>query len=302
MQALSDRVRLRVLSACDQHELTVAELCAVLQMPQSTVSRHLKTLTEGTWLNVRRDGTSRHYSVDKDNLPPSARRLWKVIRTECHDDPALRADEARLEQILRARQSRSQAFFASTVGQWDKLRTELFGTNIDAAAFAAFARATDHVADLGCGTGQTAAALAPFVSKLTCVDASGAMIKVAQKRLAGFDNVAFHRSPLEELAVDDGAIDIAVMSLVLHHTSEPVRVLCEAARVLAPAGRLILVDMQRHTRAEYKQQMGHVWLGFSDEEINKWFADARLRDLRIVHLPPDPNAKGPPLFVACAQK
>src|ERR1700682_3682351 len=128
--------------------------------------------------------------------------------------------------------------------------------------------------DLGCGSGQMSAALAPFVGRVIAVDASAAMLQAAKRRLSAFDNVDLRRGELEALPIDDRALDVATLMLVLHHVPEPERALAEVARVLKPGGRLILVDMLPHDRDRYRQQMGHVWLGFSEDQITRMLADA----------------------------
>lgn len=301
MAELGDLTRVRMLAACAEHELSVAELCAVLQVPQSTASRHLKVLLENQWVMSRREGTSRFYQVDKEGLPPPARRLWKLIQQQCSDDGTLRNDEARLERVLLERQTQSQAFFASSAGQWDKLRAEMFGNHFDVSGFLALLDPASAVGDLGCGTGKTAELLAAFARKVVAVDASGAMVKAARHRLRQHSNIELHRAQLEDLPLEDASLDVAFLNLVLHHVSDPLRALREVSRVLKPTGRLVLVDMQQHDRNEYRQQMGHVWLGFSQAQISEWLRQAGLVVVHFVNLPPDPSAKGPRLFVATGQ-
>ncbi len=301
MADLGDLTRVRMLHACEQHELNVAELCAVLQVPQSTASRHLKVLSENQWLSSRREGTSRLYRLNRERLAAPARRLWKLIQQQCGEDGALREDEARLERVLLERQSQSQAFFASTAGHWDRLRADLFGGHFDLSGFLALLDPGATVGDLGCGTGKTAEMLAVFVHKVVAVDASGAMIKAARQRLRGHVNVELHKASLEDLPLDDASLDVAFLSLVLHHVSEPLRVFQEVARVVRPGGRVVVVDMQQHERNEYRQQMGHVWLGFARSQLEAWLCQAGLSLMHFVNLPPEPAAKGPPLFVATGQ-
>jgi len=301
MSSLGDLTRVRVLHACDKQELSVAELCAVLQIPQSTASRHLKVLSEDGWLAARREGTSRLYRVDKEQLPVSARKLWKLIEQQCHEDAALRDDDQRLEQVVLARQNRSQAFFASSAGQWDRLRGELFGSQLDVLALAALLEADSVVGDLGCGTGRLSELAAGFATRVHAIDASGEMIKAARQRLRGRDNVELHRAQLEDLPLDDGTLDVAFLSLVLHHVGDPGRVFEELGRVLRPGGKAVVVDMQQHDREEYRQQMGHSWLGFSPGQIREWASRGGVPVVRFLALPPDPAAKGPPLFVATAR-
>jgi ArsR family transcriptional regulator len=202
---------------------------------------------------------------------------------------------------LADRRTKSQEFFSSSAGQWDRLRDELFGDRFHLAAFAAFADPDWIVGDLGCGTGQVSATLAPFVQRVVAVDGSAAMLQAAKKRLHDADNVDLRRGDLEALPIDDERLDAATLMLVLHHIAEPSRALAEVARVLKPGGRLVVVDMLPHDRESYRQQMGHAWLGFSESHTMRLLSDAGFASIRIVALPPDTKAKGPALFVATAQ-
>lgn len=300
LSALADTTRSRILLLLDRHELTVTELCGIMQLPQSTVSRHLKALADSSWIAARAEGTSNVYAqTERDS---SARRLWALVREQVGPSPAALQDQRRLQTVLAERRSKSQDFFSSSAGQWDRLRDELFGERFHLAALPAFADAEWTVADLGCGTGQLAAALAPFVGRVVAVDASAAMLQAAKKRLHGFDNVELRRGDLEALPIDDARLDAATLALVLHHLPEPDAALREVSRVLKPGGRLLIVDMLPHDRENYRLQMGHVWLGFSDEHIRRILDESGFADVRIVPLSPDPKSKGPGLFVATAKK
>jgi ubiquinone/menaquinone biosynthesis C-methylase UbiE len=128
------------------------------------------------------------------------------------------------------------------------------------------------------------------------------MLQAAKKRLHGIENIELRRGDLEALPIDDRRLDAATLMLVLHHVPEPERALGEIARVLKPRGRAIVVDMLPHDRESYRQQMGHVWLGFSDDHVRRLFQEAGFEDVRIVSLPPDAKAKGPGLFVATGRR
>ena len=300
LTALADSTRSRMLLLLERNELTVSELCGVLQLPQSTVSRHLKTLAD--WVSSRRDGTSRYYTLALDERGPSTRRLWSLLREHVSATPGADQDARRLKGILSRRQSKSQEFFESAAGQWDKLREELFGGASHLQALPALVDDRWVVGDLGCGTGQVAAALAPFVARVIAVDRSGDMLQAARRRVRDAGNVEVRRGDLEALPIADGELDAATLLLVLHHIPDPAAVLVEAARVLRPGGRLVISDMLPHDHEEYRQQMGHVWLGFSDEQLRRLVAGAGLERIRIVPLPTDAAARGPALFVATACK
>ena len=298
MASLADTTRSRILLLLDRHELTVTELCGITQLPQSTVSRHLKALADAGWITARGEGTSNLYSLTRDDLDVPARKLWQIVRDQVEASSAAAQDQRRLATVLAERRTKSQEFFSSSAGQWDRVRDEMFGDRFHLAAFGAFADPAWTVGDLGCGTGQVSAALAPFVARIIGVDGSAAMLQAAKKRLQPFENVELRRGDLESLPIDDTRLDAATLMLVLHHVPEPDRALAEVARVVKPGGRLVVVDMLPHDRDNYRQQMGHVWLGFSDDHVRALVAAAGFEDIRIVALPPDPRAKGPALFVA----
>ena len=300
LTALADPTRSRLLLLLDRHELTVGELCSAVQLPQSTVSRHLKTLADDGWVTARAEGTSRRYTMPGSALEPGVRRLWHLVREQVGATPSARHDLARAERALLDRRTTSQAFFSARASQWDRVRSELYGSSADLAPLSALLDPSWVVGDLGCGTGQTSEALAPFVERVIAVDESSAMLGAARKRLASRENVELRGGRLEDLPIDDATLDAAVLSLVLHFVVDPVAVLRDAARVLVPGGRLLVVDMLPHEREEYRATMGHTWLGFSEEQVALWLTNAGFRNSRIVPLAPDADAKGPGLFTARA--
>ena len=302
LAALADTTRSRVLLLLDRHELTVSELCGIVQLPQSTVSRHLKALADSGWIAARSEGTSRLYTMTRDELDASARRLWLLVREQVGPTAAAGQDQRRLRAALAQRRTKSQEFFSSSAGHWDRVRDELFGDRFHLAALAALADSEWVIGDLGCGTGRVSAALAPFVARVVAVDQSAAMLQAARKRLHEFHNIDLRRGELEALPIDDGRLDAATLMLVLHHVPEPGHALAEVARTLKPGGRAIIVDMLPHDRESYRQQMGHVWLGFSDDHVRRMLSDAGFAAIRIVALAPDARAKGPGLFVATGKK
>lgn len=302
LQVLADPTRTRLLALLDRHELTVSELCAVTQLPQSTVSRHLKVLGDGAWVASRADGTSRRYRAAGERLDAAGRRLWHLVRDQASAVASGQQDVQRLRSVLAQRRTASQEFFSTAAGQWDRLRSELFGNRADVVGLLGLLDETWTVADLGCGTGQVAELLAPFVAEVVAVDESAAMLAAARKRLRDQENVTVREGDLAALPIDDDALDAALLFLVLHYTAEPAEVLAEACRVLKPGGRVLIVDMMPHDRADFRDQMGHVWQGFGAEEMTRWAEAAGLRALRYRPLPADPAARGPTLFAASARK
>jgi ArsR family transcriptional regulator len=302
MSALADPIRCRMLLLLEKHELTVSELCAVMQMPQSSVSRHLKTLADDAWVTSRRDGTSRFYSMPAEDLDSAAKRLWPLIREQVATTSGAAQDERRLRGVLTRRRAKSQEFFATAAGGWDRLREDLFGDSFFLWAVLGLIDPSLVVGDLGCGTGQLTETVAPYVKQVVAVDSSPDMLDAARARVGAADNVDLRQGDLENLPLAAGELDAAMLSLVLHYAPAPGKALAEVARVLRPGGRALVVDMLPHEREEYQQQMGHVWLGFSEKQISRLLAGAGFGDVRVRALPADPDAKGPALFAAVAVK
>ena len=300
LSALADPTRCRMLLLLERHELTVSELCAVLQLPQSTVSRQLKTLADASWVTSRRDGTSRYYTLSLGSA--DAQTLWQLTRAQLEGKSAAEQDARRLDRVLAARRAASEQFFATASGKWDRLRDDLFGNDF---AFRAIAGLLDDewtVADLGCGTGAMTAILAPHVKHVIGIDASEEMLDAAKARLASAKNIEFRKGSLEALPIVPESMDAATLMLVLHHLPSPADALAEAARILKPRGRVLIVDMAPHEKEDYRQQMGHVWLGFSEDQMKKMLATAGFTHVKLHALPPAHSAKGPALFMATGKK
>ena len=301
LSALADTTRSRILLLLDRHELAVSELCDIMQLPQSTVSRHLKALADSGWISSRAEGTSNVYAMTRDELDSSARRLWALVREQIGPTPAAGHDQRRLQTVLAERRTKSQEFFSTSAGQWDRVRDELFGERFHLSSLTAFADAAWTVGDLGCGTGQMTAALAPFVGtsspstapprcfrprRSVCRDSTTSSSGAATSKRSRSTTAARRGHARARAAPFAGAG-------------------ARAARGLARAeagGRVLIVDMLPHEREIYRQQMGHVWLGFSDEHLRRILDESGFADVRIVPLSPDPKSKGPGLFVATAKK
>jgi ArsR family transcriptional regulator len=302
MESLADPTRLRLLRLLERNELGVADLCDVLQMPQSTVSRHLKVLADQKWVRGRRQGTNHLYRTILDELEAGARRLWLLAREQTDAWPAVKQDRLRLDRLLAEKQGEGQAFFAGAAGEWDRLRGELYGKHFSDAAMLALLPGDYVVADLGCGTGQVIAQLAPFVKQVIGVDNSPAMLRAARKRLNERKNVDLRKGDLSAVPIEDKTCDAAMLILALTYVADPAAVLSEMSRILKPGGRAVIVDLFPHDREDFRRQLGQTRLGFDAKELEQLLSHAGLASahMTIRPLPPEPNAKGPALFLATA--
>jgi ubiquinone/menaquinone biosynthesis C-methylase UbiE len=302
MAALAEPLRSRLLVVLERHELTVGELSAVFQLAQSTMSRQLKVLSDEGWLVSRAEGTSRRYRMMPERLDEPTRRLWMVVRDAVMQLPAREQDAERVRSVMAERRKKSRHFFSTAAGEWDRVRAELYGRRLDLHALLGFLDERWVVGDLGCGTGQIAASLAPFVSRVIAVDDSPEMLRAAGDRLAGAPGVDVRSGTLEALPLNGEELDAAVIFLVLHFLADPGDAILEAVRVLRPGGRLLVVDMAPHDREEYRQGMGHLWQGFGSGQMTAWMEGAGLEGVRWIPLPADPEARGPGLFSASGRK
>ncbi len=303
---LSEPVRIRILRLLEREELSVGEVASVVQLPQSTVSRHLKMLADGSWLAKRTEGTATLYRLVLDDLERGAAALWVTVRDQLlpgsgsPESGELAEDTRRLASVLAERRTDSQSFFGRVAGQWDDLRNELFGDRFTLSGLLALIPHDWTVADLGCGTGNAAEYFAPLVKRVMAVDQSPPMLKAARKRLAGHSNISFLRGELNNLPIDDASVDAAVMVLVLHHIDDLAGACSEVRRILRPGGVFLAIDMVEHDRQLYRHTMGHRWLGFSDKQMTTLLTSAGLIDPRFIVLPSDPGARGPGLFACTA--
>jgi SAM-dependent methyltransferase len=306
LTTLGDMARLRILRLLAKQELTVGELSRAMQLPQSTVSRHLKLLHEGGWIIKRSQRTASLYCLVEDALDAETKSLWRVAQSQLESAngsmPVLADDDSRLAEILVERREDSESFFGRLGAEWDHHRHELYGDQFTTEAMLALIDPSWVIADLGCGTGNAAEFLAPFVKRIIAIDRESSMLDAARKRLEGFENVEFRAGDLTDLPLDDEEIDAAMVYLVMHHIREPATAMREIARALKPGGIAMVVDMVAHDRESYRRTMGHKHLGFDEDEVKSWADAAGLCDVRYRRLHPDTRGSGPGLFVATMRR
>jgi len=296
--SLADPARLRLLALLEGEELGVGELAEIVQLPQSSVSRHLKLLAEQGWVVSRSERTANLYSMANGELDEGARRLWELARAEVDGWTELAHDRLRLERRLAEREGDSRRFFAGVAGEWESLRRELYGDRFTEAALAALLPSDWVVADLACGAGDLAVRLAPRVAKVVAVDHSPEMLAAARRRARGVENLEIHEADLAKLPLADESVDAALLILALTHVDEPEAALAEMARILRPGGRAVVVDLLRHDRDAFRRRLGQRRNGFEPDELAGMLTAAGLDAVSCSPLTPEPETKGPALLLA----
>ena len=284
LKAMADEGRLRLLRSIDQAELSVAELVQALQMPQSTVSRHLKPMREAGLVEARRDGTSVYYN--RGPLFQDA-AFAGILNDHLQKIPVANRDAASVERVLEQRRRKSRRFFDEMAGRYGTLTEPGGGWQALTAGMAAgFAGKT--VADLGCGEGHLALLLARFASKVVAFDQSEKMLKLVSEKAkeAGLaDRLDLRPGILEELDLSGESFDAVFLSQVLHHTSNPEEVVRSAAAGLKPGGQLIILDLVRHEHEWTREEWADQWLGVDPIVVRDWLRNAGIEPMVSDSLP-----------------
>jgi len=281
---LGDEARLRLLRVLAREQLNVTELTGVLGLAQSGVSRHLGLLKDAGLVSEEKDGGFSYYRLAASVREDAETPLWTLLEAQFRvsgDDPAIRADEARLHEILRLRKEN----FESHDGPDTRDARQL----VPGRSWAAWSRALGRllppvkVADLGCGEGYLTIEAARWASRVFAVDRSDVVLKRARglARRRRVTNVIWKRGELEKLPIRDGAVDVAMLSQALHHAHNPPRAVEEAARITGPGGRVLVLDLRAHREEWVRAKLGDRALGFADEELKKMLVGAGLRDVRV---------------------
>jgi ArsR family transcriptional regulator len=284
LRLLADETRLRVLHLLAEEPLTVAELQDVLELGQSSISGHLAKLKQAGMTHDVPEGSARRYRL-RDDLDDPLKAAWIAVHALSQAEPQFAADRNRLV-LLRERRGRS--WVERVAGSlhreyapgrtWESLCHGL-------VRLASFGRCID----VGAGDGAMAELIAPQATRLTCVDPSVAMLAAGRERVAalGLKGVEFVEATGEDLPLDDGSADSVLFLQSLQYMTEPGQALAEAARVLAPGGRLLVVTLARHDFAE-SEAFGHRHRGFTTEQLKRWTRG--MVDHQFDQLPPEPRS------------
>lgn len=291
LEAAGESTRLRLLALLSEAELTVSELVSILGQSQPRVSRHLKLLVEGGLVERHREGAWAFFTAaDRGTGAALVRDLLGRIDL---DDPVLRADHARLAEARASRTAAAEGYFAAQAPHWDRVRAlHVSEDRVEAAVLEAVGPSRIRaLLDLGTGTGRMLEILASRADRAVGIDGSHAMLNLARLRVerGSLRNVQLRQGDIYALPVERDGYDLVVVHQVLHYLDEPARALREAARVLRPGGRLLVVDFAPHADESLRAAHAHRRLGFARGEIDGFMRDAGLDALPGQDLAPLPG-------------
>lgn len=290
LRAAAEDTRLRILALCGRTELSVSELTHILGQSQPRVSRHLKLLVDAGLLERFREGTWAFYRIAESGRSADlARQLLALVDGA---DPTFAGDRQRLETVRARRTEQATAFFKQNAAEWDRIRRmHVDDEKIEQALLGLLpdGDAWEHV-DIGTGTGRILEIVAAHTQRAVGIDLSREMLMVARSNLAKSEltNCHVRHGDMQQLPLPAESYDVATFHLVLHYATDPAGAIAEAARVLKREGRLIVIDFAPHHEEHLIREHAHLWMGFTDAEISKWFAEAGLVPIEPVHLPGDP--------------
>jgi ubiquinone/menaquinone biosynthesis C-methylase UbiE len=242
---------------------------------QSSVSRNLAILREAGFVQDRKEGTSVYFSVRR-NMPEPAVELFKSLQSRLAEIPEVKRDQARLQECRRRRLRKSESYFASVAGDWERIRKSYFDDRVTSLSIEKLLPRDLTLADIGCGTGSLTFELARFARKVIGVDSSHEMLRraraIAKER--DLENVEFRQGDALELPLPSRSVDAAFCVMVLHFLADPARAMAGLCRITRPGGSVILVDLVQHKQEWMREQMAHQWLGFDRPAIERWFRQA----------------------------
>jgi ArsR family transcriptional regulator len=288
LRAAAEPSRLRILALLAREELAVLELCRVLGQSQPRVSRHLKLLADAGLVERFPDGAWVFYRLASSG---AARDLVdQTLALVSRDDQVLRHDAERLQGVSAERAAQAADYFAENANRWDEIRSLYTSEHdVEAAIVAAAGPGPfERLVDLGAGTGRMLTLLGERARRCSGLDLSRQMLNIARGNVAaaGLAACELRHGDIFDTRLDDGAADLVVVHQVLHYLGEPAAAVAEAARLVAPGGRLIIVDFAHHGLEFLRTEHRHRRLGFFDEEMERWLAASGLGEVAMTALPP----------------
>ena len=297
LRAVAEPTRLRLLALCAHGDLTVSELVEIMSQSQPRISRHLKLLTDAGLLDRKREGSWVFYGlVHRGAGAPLVRCLLDLLPDKMNDDEQLARDIARLDAVKRKRDQAAQAYFRSNAGAWGKLRSlhtdekEVEQAQLHMLFGDGTANKVEDLLDIGTGTGRMLEVFGPHIERGEGIDLSAEMLAMARSNLdlAGMGHCTVRQADIYQIPFATASFDVVTIHQVLHFLDRPAQAITEAARVLRPGGRLLLVDFAPHELEVLRLEHSHRRLGFTDDEIAIWFDAGGMDLIDLTHLPGDP--------------
>ena len=287
LRAAAEPTRLRLLALCAEGELTVSEITEILGQSQPRVSRHLKLLCDAGLLDRFREGSWAFYRLaERDGLAGS------LLGFLPQSDPVLALDRERLAEVKRQRAATAAEDFRANAARWDRIRSlHVDDQEVETALLKLLPQeGLRDFLDIGTGTGRMLEIFAPRVERALGIDLSREMLAVARVNLerARLRNCSIRQGDMYQLPLAGQSFDAVVIHQVLHYAERPSQAVAEAARVLRPGGRLLIVDFAPHALEDLRNEHAHRRLGFADAEITAWCRAAGLEPAPVRHLPGNP--------------
>jgi len=288
LRAAGEPTRLRILALLAREELAVMELSQVLGQSQPRVSRHLKLLAEAGLIERFPDGAWVFYRVSA--AEPAHGFVGQVLALASGDADELARDADRLEGVRAGRSAEALSYFARNAARWDEIRSlQVAEDAVEAAILkAAGPGPYKRLVDLGSGTGRMLALLGPLAERSVGLDLSQQMLNIARSHVAeaGLKGVELRHGDIFKTGLPAGTADLVVVHQVLHYLSDPAAAVTEAGRLVAPGGRLLIVDFAPHDHESLRASHQHRRLGFADAEMARWLSAAGLETPKPIALAP----------------
>ncbi|MFZ1813797.1 MAG: metalloregulator ArsR/SmtB family transcription factor [Rhizobiaceae bacterium] len=289
LRAAGETTRVRLLALLSVCDLTVTDLIDILGQSQPRISRHLRLMTEAGLVQRYSEGAWAFFRMADEGA--AARLAFEIVSRIDPADPQLVRDRERLDGVRQRRAERAAGWFSSNAAAWDQLRKlHADDARVEAAMLElAGKRPFDAMLDLGTGTGRLLELFAPLYTKGTGIDASRDMLAVARANLdaAGLSRVQVRQGDIYVLPTPAGQFDFVTLHQVLHYLDDPAAAIREAARALAPGGRLLIADFAPHHLEFLRDEQQHRRLGFSHQQIAEWLEAAGLELIEVQDIAPD---------------
>lgn len=293
LRAAAEPTRLRILALLAHEEMAVLELSRVLGQSQPRVSRHLKLLADAGLVERFPDGAWVFYRLIAGGA--SRAMVDQALGMVAADDATFVHDAERLKGVSAERAAEAAAYFADNANRWDEIRSLYTSESaVEEAIIAAAGEGPfERLVDLGAGTGRMLTLLGSRARRSSGLDLSRQMLNIARGNVAaaGLSACELRHGDIFDTRLDDGAADLVVVHQVLHYLGEPAAAVAEAARLVSPGGRLIIIDFAPHGLEFLRSEHRHRRLGFTDEEIGRWLEGSELGEVSVIALPP-PAAGG----------